>query len=207
MDVWFSTFFPQAMSFFGDVAFLAGDGVDEPEGLLNCPGAVTVNPAVSAQIALTDCLTMLCRLWPPTSKRARWVTSPDGLGQLLKAGLVVTSNGVTTAIAPPATLTGMQAIEAPMGSAGDGFGFKLLGLPLRVSEKVPYPGATENGALTLYDPSAYLIGDRQAAQVASSTEYAFANDMVSATGSPSASTAAAGSGLRCSRTTAAASCP
>ena len=178
MDVWFRTFFPQAMSFFGDVAFLVGDGVDEPEGLLNCPGAVTVNPAVSAQIALTDCLTMLCRLWPPSLKRARWVTSPDGLGQLLAAGLVVTSNGITTGIAPPALLTGMQAIEAPMGSKGDGFNFSLLGLPLRVSEKIPFPGGS-GAPLALYDPSSYLIGDRQAAQVASSTEFAFANDMVS----------------------------
>lgn len=186
MDVWFNTFFPMAMAFFRDVAFLTGTGVNEPEGLLNCPGAVTVTPAVDSQIALTDVLTMLCRLWPPSLKRARWLTSPDGFGQLLAAGLVVTSNGLGTvasggtAIAPPAFLTGNQAIEAPMGSDGTGFGYRMLGRPLRVSEKVPYPNVdAANGSLVLYDPQAYLIGDRQAMQVASSAEYAFANDLMS----------------------------
>jgi hypothetical protein len=32
MDVWFRTFFPMAMSFFADLAFLVGDGIDQPEG-------------------------------------------------------------------------------------------------------------------------------------------------------------------------------
>lgn len=176
MDVWFNTFFPMAISFFEDLAFLVGTGVDEPEGLLNSPGSVIVNPAVSASaIQLTDILQMLARLWPPSLKRARWVCSPDMFGLLLGMGLIVNS----TAIAPPSLLTGMQAIEAPMGSAGDGFSYRLLGMPLRVSEKIPFPGSGTNGSLTLYDPTGYLIGDRQAMQIASSTEFSFANDEVS----------------------------
>lgn len=66
-----------------------------------------------------------------------------------------------------------------MGSEGDGFNYRLLGLPLRVSEKVPSSAASQpSGALTLYDPTGYLIGDRQAMQIASSAEYLFANDEV-----------------------------
>lgn len=175
MDVWFNTFFPQAISFFEDVAFLTGDGVNSPEGLLVCPGAVTTDPAVTGKIALTDVIAMLCRLWPPSLKRARWVCSPDALSQLLGMGLVVSS----TAIAPPAMLGGYQAIEAPGGSEGDGFHYRMLGLPLRVSEKSPYPGSGTNGSLALYDPTGYIIGDRQAMQVASSAEYSFASDEVS----------------------------
>lgn len=175
MDVWFHTFFPQAMAFFEDLAFLTGNGVNQPEGLLNCPGATVVDPGTTATIALADVIAMLCRLWPPSLKRARWVTSPDGLKQLLGLGLVVGS----TAIAPPALLTGYQAIEAPAGSDGSGFNFRMFGRPLRVSEKVPYPGGGVNGTLALYDPTAYLIGDRQAMQVASSAEYSFASDEVS----------------------------
>jgi HK97 family phage major capsid protein len=176
MDIWFQTFFPQAVSFFEDYAFLMGSGIDEPEGLLNCPGAVIVTPGTSYEIALTDVIAMLCRLWPPSLKRARWVCSPDALQQLLGMGLVVSG----TAIAPPAMLGGYQAIQAPGGSEGDGFNYHMLGLPLRVSEKVPYPGSGQpNGALALYDPTGYIIGDRQAMQVASSAEYSFANDEVS----------------------------
>lgn len=179
MDVWFSTFFPQAISFFEDLSFLVGDGIDEPEGLLNCPGAVTVTPTNSAgPYVLNDVINMLVRLWPPSLKRARWVCSPDMLGALIQMGLVVPGGG-SAAIAPPAMLGGMQAIQAPMGSEGDGFNYRLLGLPLRVSEKVPSSAASQpSGALTLYDPTGYLIGDRQAMQIASSAEYLFANDEV-----------------------------
>lgn len=175
MDVWFRTFFPQAVSFFEDLGFLTGDGVNQPEGLINCPGAVVVDPGTTATIALADVIAMLCRLWPPSLKRARWACSPDALRQLLGLGLVVGS----TPIAPPAMLTGYQAIEAPMGSDQSGVNFRLFGRPLRVSEKMPYPGGGLNGSLALYDPTAYLIGDRQAMQVASSAEYSFASDEVS----------------------------
>ena len=177
MDVWFRTFFPQAVSFFEDLGFITGDGVNQPEGLLNCPGAVTVDPGTSATIALTDVIAMLCRLWPPSLKRARWLTSPDGLRQILGMALVSDS----TAIAPPAMLGGMQALELPGGmEIGDGTVFRLFGIPGRVSEKAPYPNTGQPaGALTLYDPSAYLIGDRQAMQVASSTEFSFNLDTVS----------------------------
>jgi HK97 family phage major capsid protein len=175
MDVWFSTFFPMAMSFFADLAFLAGDGVDQPEGLLNCPGAVNYDPAVTGKIAFSDIVGMLARLWPPSLKRARWVCSPDALAQILQ--LVLTSGG--TPVAPPLMLQNMLAIEAPGGSDGSGFNYRLFGLPLRVTEKVPYPGSGTNGSLTLYDPTGYLIGDRQAMQIATSAEYAFANDEVS----------------------------
>jgi HK97 family phage major capsid protein len=184
VDVWFNTFFPQAVAFFRDLAFLTGDGVDQPEGLINCPGAVTVDPQASYTATLIDVLTMLARLWPPSIKRARWVASNDMFAQLLQMGLVVTpysggSAGTAVPVAPPSMLGGMQAIEAPAGSAGDGFNYRMLGLPLRVSEKMPYPGSGQaDGALTLYDPTGYLVGDRQMMQIASSAEYKFANDVV-----------------------------
>lgn len=185
MDVWFRTFFPMAMSHFADVAFLTGDGVNQPEGLINCPGAVTVDPQATAVITLIDVLTMLTRLWPPSLKRARWVCSPDAFAQLLSMGLVVTPYSAGTAgtavpVSPPSMLGGMQAIEMPADLQADGITFRMLGRPGRVSEKLPYPsGAQPDGALTLYDPTSYLIGDRQAMQVATSAEYSFANDEVS----------------------------
>lgn len=174
MDVWFRTFFPMAVGHFADLAFLTGNGVDQPEGLINCPGAVTYDPAVTAKIAIGDVIGMLVRLWPPSLKRARWACSPDAFGQLLQMGLI---SGATTT--PPLMLGGYQAIEMPAGLQADGVTFRMLGIPGRVSEKMPYPGSGTNGSLALYDPTAYLIGDRQAMQVATSAEYAFANDEVS----------------------------
>lgn len=174
MDVWFRTFFPQAVGHFADLAFLTGDGVNQPEGLINCPGAVLYDPAVTAKIAIGDVIGMLVRLWPPSLKRARWACSPDAFGQLLQMGLI---SGATTT--PPLMLGGYQAIELPANMQADGIHFRMLGIPGRVSEKMPYPGSGVNGSLALYDPTAYLIGDRQAMQIAESAEYAFANDEVS----------------------------
>ena len=175
MDVWFYTFFPKAVSFFEDLAFLMGDGVNQPEGVLKCPGAVTVDPAATATIQFVDLAKMLARLWPPSLKRSMWVCSNDVLEQLLQLALSVSG----TAIAPPGWLQATQAIDAPGGSAGDGVTYRLFGRPLRVSEKVPYPGSGTDGSISLIDPTYYLIGDRQAMQVASSTEFSFANDTVS----------------------------
>jgi len=181
MDVWFRTFFPAAMSFFADLAFLTGDGVNQPEGVLECPGAVTVSANASGNVEFTDLAKMMARLWPPSLKRAMWVCSPDVLPYLfqLGAGVLTGTGPTTTAVAPPLWLGEMQAIDAPGGSDGSGFNYKLLGRPLRVTEKVPYPGSGTAGAISLIDPSYYLIGDRQAMQIAESSEYSFANDTVS----------------------------
>lgn len=175
MDVWFHTFFPKAVSFFEDLAFLTGDGVNQPEGVLNCPGAVTVSAATGGEVQFIDLAKMMARLWPPSLKRSMWVCSNDVLEQLLLLAVTVGS----TPIAPPGWLQAMQAIDAPGGSAGDGVTYRLFGRPLRVTEKVPYPGSGTAGAISLIDPTYYLIGDRQAMQVASSTDYSFANDTVS----------------------------
>ena len=179
MDVWFRTFFPMAVGHFADLAFLTGNGVNQPEGLIHCPGAAVVDPGTSGVIALADVIAMFCRMWPPSLKRARWACSPDALRQLLLMAFV----SGTTPVAPPAMLGGMQALELPGGmDIREGTVFKLLGIPGRVSEKMPYPvtdGSQPDGALALYDPTAYLIGDRQAMQVATSAEYSFANDEVS----------------------------
>ena len=187
MDVWFHTFFPQALAFFEDLAFLAGDGIDQPEGVLNCPGAVKITPAATASVEFADIAAMMARLWPPSLKRSMWICSPDVLPFLFRlgAGVLTGSGPTTTAVAPPLWLGGMQAVDAPGGSDGSGYNFRLMGRPLRVTEKVPYPGNTAGpggtlapGSLSLIDPTYYLLGDRQAMQVASSAEYSFANDEV-----------------------------
>jgi|GEM_PF-426333 len=180
MDVWFRTFFPQAMAFFADVAFLTGDGVNQPEGILNCPGAVTVSAASAGNVEFIDLAKMMARLWPPSLKRSMWICSPDVLPYLfqLGAGVLTGAGPTTTAVAPPLWLGDNWAIDAPGGSDGSGFNFRLFGRPLRVTEKVPYPGSGTAGAIALVDPTKYLIGDRQALQVASSAEYQFASDEV-----------------------------
>ena len=177
MDVWFNTFFPQALAFFRDLAFITGDGVNQPLGLVNAPGAVTVaqSSATAHEIVFADIAAVFSRMWPGSLKKSVWLAAPDTIPQL--AQLNVAPGG--TAIAPPVFLPGMSAIDGAPGGIEDGRTFTLFGRPGIISEKVPsISSTTQAGSLGLYDLSKYLVGDRQAMQVASSAEYKFQDDMV-----------------------------
>jgi HK97 family phage major capsid protein len=174
MDVWFNTFFPQALAFFRDLAFIAGNGVDQPLGLVNAPGAVTVTGTSGHHIKFANVVSMFSRMWPGSLKNAVWLAAPDTLPEL--AQMAVSEDGSGTTVAPPVFLPGMSALNAP--GEYDGRSFTLMGLPGIVSEKVPALAGSVPGSLMLVDLSKYLVGDRQAMQIASSAEYKFGNDKV-----------------------------
>lgn len=177
LDTWFGMFFPKAMAWFEDVAFISGTGVGEPQGFLNAPGAVRVPVAGTNAIVFADIAKAYSRMWPASLKNAIWLCSPDVLLQLLQ--LAAEPGG--TAIAPPGWLQGYQAIGVPGGGDSDGVNYLLMGRPLVVSEKMPSStsgNTTVPGALTLIDLSYYLLGDRQSMQIAASDEYLFGQDMM-----------------------------
>jgi HK97 family phage major capsid protein len=176
IEDWIESLWPAAISWFEDVAFLTGTGSGEPEGILNSPAAISVSAGTAHIIALADVLSMYTRLLPVSvaddNDSLVWLCSPDAYAQLLGMALQSTVSATTTPVAPPAFLTGMQAIA--------GTPKQLLGHPLFVSEKMPSSlsgNSTTAGALTLVDFSYYLLGDRQALQFAQSTEYLFGQDM------------------------------
>jgi HK97 family phage major capsid protein len=175
LDTWFNIFFPRAMAWFEDVAFISGSGVGEPQGFLNSPCAVKITPSGGANtVSFTDIAAMFCRMWPPSLRNAVWLCSPDTLSQLLILSL-------SSDVAPPLLLQDYQALGAPAGGNGDGVNYRLMGRPLLVSEKMPSytsGNSTTAGALTLVDLDQYLLGDRQAMQIATSEEYLFASDLV-----------------------------
>ncbi|HEV2375853.1 MAG TPA: phage major capsid protein [Streptosporangiaceae bacterium] len=180
LDTWFNSFFPQAISWFEDVAFLTGTGVGQPQGILNAPGAVTVSRGTQYHIKFNDIAKAYSRMWPASLNRAVWLCSPDVLVELLQ--LALSEDGSGTTVAPPLWLQSYSAADGTPGSGtGDGRNYMLMGRPLVVSEKLPSNtsgNTTTAGALTFVDFDYYLLGDRQTMQVASSEEYLFANDLV-----------------------------
>lgn len=179
LDAWFNKFFPKAIAWFEDVAFISGTGVGEPQGFLNAPAAVKVTAATTDYIKWLDIASAYSRMWPASLNNAVWLCSPDVLLQLLQLAMSATDGGTT--VAPPLWLEGMQATDAPGGGSSDGINYRLMGRPLIVSEKLPSSGSgntTVPGALTFIDPEYYLLGDRQTMQVASSDEYLFGQDMI-----------------------------
>lgn len=182
LDTWFNMFFPRAMAWFEDIAFILGTGVGEPQGFLNAPCQVKINSQTTNTIAFSDVATMYSRMWPASLNSAVWLCSPDALLELLQLAVTpVTSTGSPQPVAPPGFLTSGQAIETPGGGSGDGVNYRLMGRPLIVSEKMPSSqsgNTTLAGALSFVDLDYYLIGDRQAMQIATSEEYLFASDLV-----------------------------
>lgn len=181
LDTWFNIFFPRAMAYFEDVAFISGTGAGEPQGFLNSPAAIKINSDTANAIDFGDIASMFSRMWPASLNSAVWLCSPDALLQLLQMAVTPKSSGTTQAVAPPGWLTGMQAIDTPGGGNGDGINYRLMGRPLIVSEKLPSSGSgntTTAGALSFVDLDYYLLGDRQAMQIATSAEYLFASDLV-----------------------------
>lgn len=166
--------FPLALSWYEDVAFLAGSGVGEPLGALNPTNlAVVQQLKESGQATQTilweNIVGMFSRMTPASLGNAVWIVSPDAFPQLATMALSVGTGGSAIWLnngqeGPPAT---------------------ILGRPVVISEKV---NSTLNSAnvgsptvagsdINFIDFSQYLIGDRMAMSAVSSSDFRFGTDV------------------------------
>src|SRR5207248_1091063 len=129
-----------------DYAFLRGNGVGKPAGVLNAAALISVTRSGASAFALADAAGMLARLlpgWDPT--HAVWAVNPTVLVKLFQMtdaeGHVVFIN---------------NAREKPM--------MVLFGIPVMVTEKLPALNTV--GDVMLLDLQHYLIGDRQQVEIA-----------------------------------------
>lgn len=157
--------YPEALAWFEDVAFTDGNGTGMPLGYLNAPAAVTVakesgQPATS--IVWENVVKMYSRMLPSSINRAVWTAHIDTFPELATMALSVGTGGSAVWIGTP----GADGAGAPPVS--------ILGRPVIFTEKVSSLGGS--GDLNFVDFGYYLIGDRQAMQATTSTEYKFGND-------------------------------
>lgn len=156
---------PKALAFEEDYRFMAGSGVGEPLGFINCPAAV-VSSAVSGQgantIIVDNLAAMFARMLPSSLMNAIWIADIGTFPQLALMSVQGTlgnstpvwmNNGVIGA--PPAT---------------------IYGRPVYFTEKCPALGTT--GDISFVDPSFYLIGDRQSITASASPHFAFSSDKI-----------------------------
>jgi HK97 family phage major capsid protein len=147
--------FAKVIGWTEEYAFLQGNGVGKPQGMLTCNALIAVTRAVAGKISYADVASCISRILPSSLQRAIWVIHPYGLVDLVQlrdtAGRVVW-------------------VDA-MGGAQKGIPGFLFGRPVFVSEKVPTYGT--KGDLSLLDPGLYIIGDRMALEVAASEHVNF----------------------------------
>ncbi len=149
------TLFARSIAWFEEFAFLQGNGVGKPQGILTAPATVAVTRAGAAQVQFADVVGMWAKLLPSSWNRAVWAFSPSVVPQLLQL-----KDGANRALF---ISIDQGATKAPNWS--------LLGRPAFPTEKLPALGT--RGDVMLIDPSLYVVGDRMQIEIAASEHVNF----------------------------------
>ena len=152
--------FGAAVGWYEEYAYLQGSGTGKPLGVINAPAAIKVNRNTAQHFYFPDIAGMLASLLPASYNRAHWYVSPTVVQDMLQL-----KDGSNRAM----FLSIDQGVVKPPV-------WKLLNLPVHITEKVPTLGTT--GDVCLVDPSLYVIGDRMSLEIAASEHVNFlANQM------------------------------
>ena len=150
--------FAQTIAFEEDVAFLTGNGVGKPLGILNAPAKIAVTRTTASRVGTVDLVGMLARSYGSLSNKV-WVINQSVLPEIYKLKdensnyILLPGSNSTIAGALPQT---------------------IYGVPVIVTEKLPALGTS--GDILLADMSYYLIGDRQQLTVDESIHVKFQTD-------------------------------
>lgn len=156
---------PKALAFEEDYRFMAGSGVGEPLGFINCPAAVIAAGAShlgANTIGVEDLAAMFARMLPSSLMNAIWIADIGTFPQLATMAV----QGAIANSSPVWMNNGV--IGAPPAA--------IYGRPVYFTEKCPALGTT--GDISFVDPSFYLIGDRQAITASASPHFAFSTDKI-----------------------------
>lgn len=158
------TVFPQAIAWFEDTAFITGNGVGQPLGVLNSPALVSVTKE-AAQVADTivweNLVKMFSRMLPASIPNAVWIANIDTFPELATMALSVGTGG--------------SAIWLNNGVVGPPM--SILGRPVIFTEKVPTIGGAGSGKdINFIDFGYYLVGDRMQMRAESSIHAQFTTD-------------------------------
>jgi HK97 family phage major capsid protein len=165
VDAFVGQLFPQALSWFEDIAFIRGTGVGEPLGFLTAGNtaqiSVTKETGQAANtIVWENLVKAYARMLPQSLNSAVWIAHPDTFPELATMALSVGTGGSAVWLnngvsGPPAT---------------------ILGRPVIFSEKCETLGTA--GDINFVDLSYYLIGDRQQMTAMTSEHFKFNIDSV-----------------------------
>ena len=153
--------FGDALAYFEDDAFIAGTGAGQPLGVLNAAAMVSVTKETgqaAATIVYENLVKAFSRVLPQSMGTGVWYAHPDTFPQLAALSLAIGTGGSAVWISniadgPPAT---------------------IFGRPVIFTEKAKTLGTA--GDIVFADFGFYLIGDRQAMQMASSPHVNFTTD-------------------------------
>jgi HK97 family phage major capsid protein len=167
LTTWLQAAAPMGLAFYEDVAFINGNGVDQPKGILESEALIQFDRTTTDLLVPADVYGMYARMLPQSLMNGVWLVNQTLLPEIFSLVQPVTNIAGTENVGGgPVNI--LDITSAPRMS--------LLGRPLIVTEKVP---ALANGAgndIVFIDPTYYLIGDRQGVSLDYSEHSRFMND-------------------------------
>jgi HK97 family phage major capsid protein len=155
LEKFLMTLFGKAIAWFEEYAFLQGNGVGKPQGVLTSGASIALSRNTSNSVLFVDVATMWSKLLPSSWGSAVWAFSPSVVPQLLQL-----KDGANRAI--------FISIDQGITKSPN---WSLLGRPAFPTEKLPALGT--KGDLILIDPALYVVGDRMSVEVAASEHVNF----------------------------------
>ncbi len=162
LDSLLTELFSMVIGWYTDYAYLQGNGVGKPLGVLNAPATIQVTRQTASRVTWQDVANMLSKIyWMLSQDSLCWVGHQSIIPQLYQLNdQSGTAAGTGRALFIPLS-EGIQAkIPQPEGAMSFG---TLAGFPVLITEKVPALGTL--GDLMLIDRSKYVLGDRMDLQV------------------------------------------
>lgn len=160
----------QAVAWYLDSAFLTGNGVAKPLGVLNSPSLLTVSKEsgqTAATIVANNLLKMFSRLHPACHRNAVWVANPTCLPMIASVFTLPINKGGSDYV---------PVAGGPLFNEPEPGVFSLMGKPLLLTEKLPALGTV--GDIILVDFSKYNVAFRRFATVEQSKEAKWYDDLL-----------------------------
>lgn len=169
LTAWLMTNLPNGLGHFEDLAFIKGNGVKKPLGMLHAdnPALIVASKEVgqaAATITWLNVLSMFSRLLPESFANSVWVATPDAIPEIFTMAVPVGTGGSAVMIG-----------DGSGTNAAQGLPQTLLGRPILWSRKAPGTLGTK-GDLSLVDFSSYVIGDTMDMRIDTSEHASFWTD-------------------------------
>lgn len=166
LDAELKSLFSEAIAFAEDYAFLRGDGVAKPKGILLSPALLTYATRTTANLfKLADAANMMGAMTPQSRPNSRWLMTNNLFAQLVQ---LVDASGRVTYISNVGS--GYGDAKLAMGT------LLLFGRPVEFTEKLPALGTA--GDVLLCDLSRYIVADSGSLAIAASDQYAFNTNQI-----------------------------
>jgi len=177
LDQFLTMLFGLTVGWFTEYAWIQGNGVGKPLGILNSPALLQVTREIAGTVTYIDITNMHGSIWTMLQNEDSliWMAHPSVYPRILRmndeSGGTAGTNNQGRMLFVPINQGAQDAVEHGQGPTHRGY---LLGAPLFLSEKLPALGT--NNCLMLIDASKYIVAPRLEIIVDVSEHYKFGNN-------------------------------